>query len=53
MADTIRSDYRAAMAEFYMIVSQCRNMIASHRNAQNTAYMDILEQELPEKDLEG
>lgn len=42
-AETVRSEYRTAMADFYMIVSQCRNMIQNHRTGHNTAYMDILE----------
>lgn len=46
-------EYRTAMADFHTIVSQCRNMIANNRTGANTQYMDILEEELPEKDLEG
>lgn len=41
------------MSDFHTVVSQCRNMIAHHRTGSNTAYMDILEKELPEKDLDG
>ena len=49
----MRKEYREAVADFYMIVSQCRNMIANNRTGNNTAYMDILEKELPKKDLDG
>jgi hypothetical protein len=52
-AETVRQEYRAAVADFYMIVSQCRNMITNHRTGANTAYMDILDSELPKKDLDG
>lgn len=52
-AEAVRKEYREAVADFYMIVSQCRNMIANNRTGNNTAYMDILEKELPKKDLDG
>jgi hypothetical protein len=52
-ADEIRKEYRTAMSDFHTVVSQCRNMIAHHRTGANTEYMDILENELPEKDLDG
>ena len=52
-AENIRMEYRTAVADFHTIVSQCRNMIANNRTGANTYYMDILEEELPEKDLEG
>lgn len=52
-ADEIRLEYRTALTDFHTVVSQCRNMIGQHRTGANTEYMDILEKELPEKDLEG
>ena len=52
-AEKVRMEYRSALADFYTIVSQCRNMIQNHRSGANTEYMDILESELPKKDLEG
>ena len=52
-AETVRKDYREAVADFYMTVNQCRNMISNHRTGSNTEYMDILDKELPKKDLEG
>jgi hypothetical protein len=41
------------MVEFYMIVSQSKNMIATKKNHKNEIYMEELERELPKKDLEG
>ena len=52
-AEEIRMDYRTAVTDFHDIVIKCRSMISKHRNGANTEYMDILERELPEKDLEG
>jgi hypothetical protein len=52
-AEQVRKDYRSAMADFYMIVSQCKNLIANHRTGFNTEFMDVLDSELPKKDLEG
>lgn len=52
-AQQVRSDYRTAMVEFYMIVSQCKNMIATKANNQNETFLRELERELPKKDLEG
>jgi len=36
-----------------MFVIECRNLIRNHRNGYNSIFMDKLEDELPEKDLEG
>ena len=52
-ASEVRRDYRSSMADFYTVVSQCKNMVASHKTAANAACMEILEAELPKKDLEG
>lgn len=52
-AETVRMEYRTAFADFLTVVSQCRNLVANHRTGSNTEYMDILEGELPKKDLEG
>ncbi len=41
------------MADFYLIVSQCKNLIEAHKNHTNEIYMEELQKELPEKDLEG
>jgi hypothetical protein len=41
------------MADFYLIISQCKNMIEKYKNHKNEIYMDELEKELPSKDLEG
>ena len=41
------------MADFYLIVSQCKNLIATKKDHKNELYMDELEKELPDKDLEG
>jgi hypothetical protein len=34
-------------------VSECKNLIENHRTGSNTAYMDILDKELPKEDLDG
>jgi ABC-type transport system involved in cytochrome c biogenesis permease subunit len=52
-AEVVRKEYRSSMADFYTIVSQCKNMVASHKTAANAEYMEILQKELPDKDLEG
>lgn len=52
-AETVRMEYRTALADYYTVVSQCRNMIAGYRSGANTEYMDILEDELPKEDLDG
>jgi hypothetical protein len=52
-AETVRVDYRTALADYYTIINQCRNMIANNRTGLNTEYMDILDSELPKKDLDG
>ena len=49
----MRVDYRTALADYYTIINQCRNMIANNRTGLNTEYMDILDSELPKKDLDG
>lgn len=41
------------MADFYLIVSQCKNMIEKYKNHKNEIYMDELQKELPSEDLEG
>ena len=41
------------MADFYLIISQCKNMIEKYNNHKNEIYMDELQKELPTKDLEG
>lgn len=52
-ADQVRRDYRSSMAEFYVIVNKCKNMIQNHKTASNIEFMEVLEKEMPEKDLEG
>jgi hypothetical protein len=52
-AETVRSEYRACVTEFFVIVNQCKNMIEKHKSSQNAEFLDILAAELPEKDLEG
>eukprot|EP00347_Sterkiella_histriomuscorum_P020171 403338832 len=52
-ADEIRKQYRAALVDFHTKVSQCKNLAANHKNEKNQAIMDILQKEMPEKDLEG
>ena len=34
-------------------VNICRNTVKFYRNEKNSAFLDILEQEIPEVDLEG
>ena len=52
-AHSVRVEYRQALVEFYLIVSQCKNLIATKKTAANAVYMDQLESEIPKKDLEG
>jgi hypothetical protein len=52
-AHQVRHEYRSALSDYQLILSQCRNMIRDHRSGANTDYMDILQQELPKTDLEG
>jgi hypothetical protein len=52
-AESVRGEYRAALVEFYLIVSQCKNMIATKKTGENAVYMEMLEEEIPKKDLEG
>jgi len=46
-AEDIRTEYRTAMTDFHMYVIQCKNLIVANRNGFNTAFMDVLEKELP------
>lgn len=46
-------EYRLALADYHMIVSQCKNLINNHRTGSNSEYLDILDSELPTTDLEG
>jgi hypothetical protein len=52
-ADQVRRDYRESMAEFYVVVNKCKNLIANHKTSKNAEFMDVLASEMPEKDLEG
>ena len=52
-AESVRQEYREAVADFYMAVSQCRNMIMNRRTGANSEFMDILDQEMPKQDLDG
>jgi len=36
-----------------MTVNQCKNLASNHRNGFNSAYLDILMNEMPKQDLEG
>ena len=52
-AAEVKAEYRGALVEFYLIVSQCKNMIAKKKTAENARYLEELEKEIPQKDLEG
>lgn len=41
------------MVEYRERVSDCKFIIKNHRTSTNTHFMDILEEEMPVKDLEG
>lgn len=42
-AEAVRRDYRAAMADFYLVVSQCKNLINHHKTPANTQFLEILD----------
>jgi hypothetical protein len=46
-------EYRDSLNDFRERTSDCLYLIANHRTASNTMFLDILEEELPENDLEG
>lgn len=52
-AEDIRKQYRAALVDFHTHVSQCKNLALNHRTAKNSEALDILMNEMPDKDLEG
>jgi hypothetical protein len=49
----VRKEYRDSLTEFYTVVNQCRNMVQNNKTSANAKFMDILEKELPSKDLDG
>jgi hypothetical protein len=52
-AHQVFREYREALTEFHTITSQIKNLCSNHRTGENTRFLDIMLDEIPEKDLEG
>jgi hypothetical protein len=52
-AEEIYKSFRDARVDFHTEVSICRNFIQNNTAGFNKQFMDVLEAEIPEEDLEG
>ena len=52
-ADEIYKNYRDARVDFHTEVSICRNLVKNNTTGYNKQFMDVLEAEIPEVDLDG
>lgn len=53
VAETTYAESKDARIEFMKEAKICHNFIKEHSNAENQAFMDLLEAEIPTEDLDG
>ena len=53
IAQDCYNEYRDARLEYLQEVSKCRDLVSSFRTSENSAFLDILLQEIPQNDLDG